>query len=208
MENKNFAYCRCSIDKSSVARQVEAFKKIGIEERDIYIDFKSGKDFDREQYQLLKKILRENDTLFIKSVDRLGRNYSMIATEWNDITKNIKANIVVLDMPLLDTRQKKDLLGTFINDLILQILSYVAEQERSFIRSRQREGLDIVMKTGKTKTGNPLGRPRVNKPDNFDEVVNCWINGEITAVRACKELNMSKPVFYRMIKNNNIKKKG
>lgn len=208
MENKNFAYCRCSIDKSSVARQVEAFKKIGIEERDIYIDFKSGKDFDREQYQLLKKILRENDTLFIKSVDRLGRNYSMIATEWNDITKNIKANIVVLDMPLLDTRQKKDLLGTFINDLILQILSYVAEQERAFIRSRQREGLDIVMKTGKTKTGNPLGRPRVNKPYNFDEVVNYWINGEITAVRACKELNMSKPVFYRMIKNNNIKKKG
>lgn len=208
MENKNFAYCRCSIDKSSVARQVEAFKKIGIEERDIYIDFKSGKNFDREQYQLLKKILRENDTLFIKSVDRLGRNYSMIATEWNDITKNIKANIVVLDMPLLDTRQKKDLLGTFINDLIFQILSYVAEQERTFIRSRQREGLDIVMKTGKTKTGNPLGRPRVNKPDNFDEVVNYWINGEITAVRACNELNMSKPVFYRMIKNNNIKKKG
>lgn len=208
MENKNFAYCRCSSDNQSIQRQVEAFNKVGIDERDIYIDQKSGKDFDREQYQLLKKILRENDTLFIKSVDRLGRNYSMIATEWNDITKNIKANIVVLDMPLLDTRQKKDLLGTFINDLILQILSYVAEQERSFIRSRQREGLDIVMKTGKTKTGNPLGRPRVNKPDNFDEVVNYWINGEITAVRACKELNMSKPVFYRMIKNNNIKKKG
>lgn len=208
MENKNFAYCRCSIDKSSVARQVEAFKKIGIEERDIYIDFKSGKDFDREQYQLLKKILRENDTLFIKSVDRLGRNYSMIATEWNDITKNIKANIVVLDMPLLDTRQKKDLLGTFINDLILQILSYVAEQERSFIRSRQREGLDIVMRTGITKTGNPLGRPRVQKPSNFDEIVDKWANGEITAVKACSELNMSKPVFYKMLKENKIEKKG
>ena len=208
MENKNFAYCRCSSDNQSIQRQVEAFKKAGIDERDIYIDQKSGKDFDREQYQLLKKILRENDTLFIKSVDRLGRNYSMIATEWNDITKNIKANIVVLDMPLLDTRQKKDLLGTFINDLILQILSYVAEQERSFIRSRQRDGLHIVMKTGNTKTGNPLGRPRVNKPNNFDEVVSNWVNGEITAVKACEELNMSKPVFYRMIKANNIKKKG
>ena len=136
MKKKKFAYGRVSSKGQNEARQLEAFKKYGIDERDIYIDKKSGKDFERDQYQLLKNNLREGDLLVIHSIDRLGRNYEMIVNEWKDITKNIKADIVVLDMPLLDTRQKKDLLGTFINDLILGILSYVAQTEREKIKTK------------------------------------------------------------------------
>jgi recombinase len=126
MSNRTFGYARVSSKDQNEARQSKTFKDYGIDDRDIYIDKKSGKDFEREQYQLLKNILREDYLLVIQSIDRLGRNYEMIVNEWKDITKNIKADIVVLDMPLLDTRQKKDLLGTFINDLILGLLSYVA----------------------------------------------------------------------------------
>ena len=200
MENRDYGYGRVSATSQNEARQIEAFKNLGILERDIYIDKKSGKDFDREQYKLLKNILRENDILFIKSIDRLGRNYEMIVNEWKDITKNIKADIVVIDMPLLDTRKKKDLLGTFINDLILQILSYVAEQERTYIKTRQREGIDIVLKTGKTKTGRPFGRPKIDKPDNFDEVINNWKNKKITAREAMKILNLKPNTFYNLVK--------
>ena len=202
MEKREYGYGRVSSTSQNEARQIEAFKNIGILERDIYIDKKSGKDFDREQYKLLKNILRENDTLFIKSIDRLGRNYEMIVNEWKDITKNIKADIVVIDMPLLDTRQKKDLLGTFINDLILQILSYVAEQERTYIKTRQREGIDLALKAGKTKTGRPFGRPKINKPDNFDEIVNEWRNKKITAREAMKLLNLKPNTFYNLVKDN------
>lgn len=119
MSSRIFGYGRVSSKAHNEARQLKAFKDYGIDDRDIYIDKKSGKDFEREQYQLLKNILREDDLLVIQSIDRLGRNYEMIVNEWKDITKNIKTDIVVLDMHLLDTRQKKDLLGTFINDLIL-----------------------------------------------------------------------------------------
>ena len=123
MKNKIFGYARVSSKEQNEERQIVAFKDYGIDERDIYIDKQSGKDFDREQYSILKHILRENDILVIKSIDKLGRNYNMIIDEWKDITKNIKADIVVIDMPLLDTTKNKDLLGTFISDLILQILS-------------------------------------------------------------------------------------
>lgn len=119
MNNKIFGYARVSSKEQNEERQVVAFKDINIDERDIYIDKQSGKDFNRTQYNTLKNILRENDLLVIKSIDRLGRSYSFIVKEWEDITKNIKANIFVIDMPLLDTRNSKDLLGTFINDLIL-----------------------------------------------------------------------------------------
>ena len=122
MKNKIFGYVRVSSKDQREDRQLIAFKEFGIDERDIYIDKQSGKDFNREQYNILKHILRENDVLVIKSIDRLGRNYNMIIDEWKDITKNIKADIVVVDMPLLDTRNNKDLLGTFISDLVLQIL--------------------------------------------------------------------------------------
>lgn len=126
MKSKVFGYARVSSKEQNEERQLVAFKEFGIDERDIYIDKQSGKDFNREQYSILKNILRENDLLVVKSIDRLGRNYNMIVDEWKDIVKNIKADIVVIDMPLLDTRNNKDLLGTFISDLVLQILSYVA----------------------------------------------------------------------------------
>lgn len=202
MENKIFGYARVSTKEQNEARQIKAFKDFGINERDIYIDKKSGKDFEREKYQLLKNILRADDLLVIDELDRLGRNYEMIFEEWKDITKNIKADIFVMDMPLLDTRQKKDLLGTFINDLILTILSYVAQVEREKIRSRQRDGINIYLETGKTKTGRPFGRPTIIKPDNFDDVVGRWKNKEITAREAMKQLNMKPNSFYKYVKSN------
>lgn len=203
MSSRKIGYGRVSSKSQNEARQVEAFKNYGIDLRDIYIDKKSGKDFEREQYQIVKKILRENDLLVIHSIDRLGRNYEMIVNEWKDITKNIKADIVVLDMPLLDTRQKKDLLGTFINDLILQLLSYVAQTEREKINTRQREGIDVALKYG-TKTGNPFGRPKISKPDNFEEVIKEWKNKKITAREAMKLLNLKPNTFYCMVKENEV----
>lgn len=204
MENKIFGYARVSSKEQNEARQIKAFKDFGIHERDIYIDKKSGKDFEREKYQLLKNILRENDLLVIDELDRLGRNYELIFEEWKDITKNIKADIFVMDMPLLDTRQKKDLLGTFINDLILTILSYVAQVERDKIRSRQRDGINIYLETGKTKTGRPFGRPTIIKPNNFDEVVANWRNKKITAREAMRQLNMKPNSFYKYVKEVDI----
>lgn len=199
MSSRKFGYARVSSKDQNEARQLLAFKEFGIDDRDIYIDKKSGKDFEREQYQLLKNILREGDLLVIHSIDRLGRNYEMIVNEWKDITKNIKADIVVLDMPLLDTRQKRDLLGTFINDLILGLLSYVAQTEREKIKTRQREGIDIALKNG-TKTGKPFGRPKIEKPDNFNVIVNEWKNKKITAREAMNLLNLKPNTFYGFVK--------
>lgn len=201
MKNKKFGYGRVSSKDQNEIRQLLAFKEQGIDERDIYIDKKSGKDFEREQYQTLKNILREGDLLVIHSIDRLGRNYEQIVEEWKDITKNIKADILVLDMKeLLDTRQKKDLLGTFINDLILGILSYVAQNEKERINKRQMEGIMAYKKTGITKTGRPYGRPTIIKPDNFDEVIRSWKNKEITAREAMRQLNMKPNSFYKYVK--------
>ena len=195
MKNKIFGYVRVSSKEQNEDRQLIAFKDFGIDERDIYIDKQSGKDFNREQYNILKHILRENDVLVIKSIDRLGRNYNMIIDEWKDITKNIKADIVVLDMPLLDTRNNKDLLGTFIIDLILQILSYVAEQERTFIRQRQKEGI-AAAKNNNVK----FGRPKIEKPQNFDIVVNKWKNKEIKTKEAIEILGLKPNTFYNLVK--------
>lgn len=195
MKNKIFGYVRVSSKEQNEDRQLIAFKEFGIDERDIYIDKQSGKDFNREQYNVLKHILRENDVLVIKSIDRLGRNYNMIIDEWKGITKNIKADIVVLDMPLLDTRNNKDLLGTFISDLILQILSYVAEQERTFIRQRQKEGI-AASKNNNVK----FGRPKIEKPQNFDIVVNKWKNKEIKTKEAIEILGLKPNTFYNLVK--------
>ena len=195
MKNKIFGYARVSSKDQNEERQLVAFKEYGIDERDIYIDKQSGKDFNREQYSILKNVLRENDLLVIKSIDRLGRNYNMIIEEWKDITKNIKADIVVIDMPLLDTRNNKDLLGTFISDLVLQILSYVAEQERSFIKQRQKEGIE----NAKNK-GIKFGRPRIEKPSNFDMVVNKWKNKELKSKEAMEILGLKPNSFYNLLK--------
>ncbi len=195
MKNKIFGYARVSSKEQNEERQIVAFKDYGIDERDIYIDKQSGKDFDREQYNILKHILRENDILVIKSIDRLGRNYNMIIDEWKDITKNIKADIVVIDMPLLDTTKNKDLLGTFISDLILQILSYVAEQERTFIKQRQKEGISTAM-----NKGIKFGRPTIEKPQNYDIVVSKWKNKEIRTKEAIEQLGLKPSTFYNMVK--------
>ena len=195
MKNKIFGYARVSSKEQNEERQIIAFKDYGIDERDIYIDKQSGKDFNREQYNILKHILRENDILVIKSIDRLGRNYNMIIDEWKDITKNIKADIVVIDMPLLDTTKNKDLLGTFISDLILQILSYVAEQERTFIKQRQKEGITTAM-----NKGIKFGRPTIEKPQNYDIVVKKWMNKEIRTKEAIEQLGLKPSTFYNMIK--------
>lgn len=197
MNNKIFGYARVSSKEQNEERQLVAFKELGIDERDIYIDKQSGRDFNRKQFNILKNVLRENDLLVIKSIDRLGRNYNMIIDEWKDITKNIKADILVIDMPLLDTRNNKDLLGTFISDLVLQILSYVAEQERTFIKQRQKEGISNAL-----NNGVKFGRPKIEKPQNFDNVVSMWKNKEIKGKEAMQLLGLKPNTFYSMIKEN------
>lgn len=196
MKNKIFGYARVSSKEQNEDRQLVAFKEYGIEERDIYIDKQSGKDFDRKQYNVLKNVLRENDLLVIKSIDRLGRNYNMIVDEWKDIVKNIKADIVVIDIPLLDTRNNKDLLGTFISDLVLQILSYVAEQERNFIKQRQKEGISSAK-----SNGIKFGRPKIEKPSNYDDVIKLWKNKKIKSKEAMKMLGLKPNTFYNLLKN-------
>ena len=195
MKNKIFGYVRVSSKEQKEDRQLIAFKEFGINERDIYIDKQSGKDFNREQYSILKNVLRENDLLVIKSIDRLGRNYNMIIDEWKDITKNIKADIVVIDMPLLDTRNNKDLLGTFISDLVLQILSYVAEQERRFIKQRQKEGISNAI-----NNGVKFGRPKIEKPNNYDDVIKLWKNKKIKSKEAMEMLGLKPNTFYNLLK--------
>jgi DNA invertase Pin-like site-specific DNA recombinase len=170
-------------------------KKMEIDPRDIFIDKQSGKDFDRVQYQLLKRIMRKGDVLYIYSLDRFGRNKEEILQEWNDITKNIQADIVVLDMPLLDTTQFKDSLGTFIADLVLQILSWMAEEERERIRKRQREGIDLALQNGVA-----FGRPKATVTQEFKDVYKRWKSGELTAVSAMQEIGMKKTTFYKLVR--------
>lgn len=194
MTNKQFFYGRVSSKEQNEERQLVAARDFGINERDIYIDKKSGKDFDREQYMLLKQQLREGDLLVILSIDRLGRNYDQIITEWRDII-NLGCDIVVIDMPLLDTRDKDDgLTKRFISDLFLQILSYVSEQERLNIRSRQRQGIEIAKAQGKYKGRKPIA------VENFKEIYEQWKNGDITARKAMEMLNLKSNTFYRRVK--------
>ncbi|MBD9009292.1 MAG: recombinase family protein [Clostridiales bacterium] len=195
MTNKQFFYGRVSTKEQNADRQIKAAKDFGIDDRDIYIDKKSGKDFDREQYQILKGQLREGDLLVILSIDRLGRNYDQIIAEWRDII-SLGCDIVVLDMPILDTRNTDGgLTKRFISDLFLQILSYVSEQERENIRSRQRQGIEIARSLGKYKGRKPIDVP------NFQEVYTEWRRGSITARKAMELLGGIKPnTFYRRVK--------
>ena len=193
--NRTYGYGRVSSKSQNEARQIKALTDSGVDENFIFIDKQSGKDFNREQYQILKHALRENDLLVIQSIDRLGRNYEMIVEEWRTITRDIKADIQVLDMPLLDTRLKKDLLGTFINDLILGLLSYVAHTEREKIKTRQQEGIEVAR-----LKGVKFGRKRINKPDNWNEVMMKWKNNEITARQAMKLLELKQTTFYKLLR--------
>lgn len=196
MENRKFGYIRVSTKDQNEGRQFDAMINMGINERDIYMDKQSGKNFDRPQYQLLKRIIRKGDVLYIHSLDRFGRNKEEILKEWNDLTKNLEADIVVMDMPLLDTTQYKDSLGTFIADLVLQILSWMAEEDRNRIRKSQREGIDTAL-----KNGVKFGRPKIEVSDEFVEIYNRWKAKEITAVRAMQQLGLKKTTFYKLVNN-------
>ena len=195
MENRKFGYIRVSSKDQNEGRQLEAMRKIGINERDIYLDKQSGKNFERANYQLLKRIIRKGDILYIHSLDRFGRNKEEILQEWNDLTKNIEADIVVLDMPLLDTTQYKDSMGTFIADLVLQILSWMAEEERERIRKRQREGIDLAL-----QNGIQFGRTPVVVSEEFKEVYRKWKAKELTAVEAMQEAGVKKTSFYKLVR--------
>lgn len=201
MDTRKFGYVRVSSKEQNEARQLEHLKQY-VDERDIFIDKQSGKDFKREQYQLLKRMLRTNDVLYIHSLDRFGRSKNDILKEWNDITKIIGADIIVLDMPLLDTTTHKDSLGTFISDLVLQILSWIAEDERERIKTRQREGIDAAQ-----KNGVKFGRPSIQITDTFIEAYKQWKKGDIKAVEAMKECNLKKSTFYKLVKEYERKQK-
>ena len=196
MTVKTFGYCRISTTEQKEDRQLEAMLGLGINERDIFIDKCSGKDFERPQYQALKLQLREGDILVIKSIDRLGRNYKQICDEWRNITRDIKANIKVIDMPVLDTTRTEGLIGEVISDIVLQLLSYVAEQERAFIKQRQAEGIQIAKEKGKR-----LGKPPIQYPDKWKKINTIWKSGNITAREAMKRMNLKPTSFYKLAKN-------
>jgi DNA invertase Pin-like site-specific DNA recombinase len=194
-EKKIYGYVRVSSKDQNEDRQMIAMRDINIPERNIFTDKQSGKDFERPMYKKMLKKLKENDVLYIKSIDRLGRNYEEILEQWRIITKEKKIDIVVIDMPLLDTRREKNLLGTFIADLVLQILSYVSETERETTKQRQREGIEAA----KLK-GVQFGRPSKDYPDNWETLVEKYENGEISAKDAAHECDITASTFYRRVK--------
>ncbi len=192
----NYGYIRVSTAQQHIDRQLDALLENGIEQNNIYIDYESGKDFNRTNYKKLIKKLKKNDLVIIKSIDRLGRNYNMIIDEWSLITKVKEAHIMVIDMPLLDTRIKGDsLVGKFISDIVLQVLSFVAQNERETMKSRQAEGI----RTAKAR-GVKFGRPRIKLPDDFENIVKQYLNKEITNKKACEILGMTRGTFFRYIK--------
>lgn len=194
MKRNIYGYARVSSKDQCEDRQLLALKEFGVVERNIYTDKISGKNFNRPQYHRLMKKLKQGDVVVILSIDRLGRNYDEIQNQWRIITKEKQADIVVLDMPLLDTRksQNNDLTGTFIADLVLQILAYVAQIERENIKQRQKEGIHAAK-----CRGVQFGRPRKNIPDNFDDVKGKWEKSEINSRRAAQILGISQNTFLR-----------
>ena len=190
-----YGYARVSSKDQNEARQIIALSQFPVKKENIYIDKFSGKDFDRPKYSELIKIFKEQDILVIKEIVRLGRNYEEILEQWRVITKEIKADIVVLDMPLLDTRTRKEnLTGTFIADLVLQILSYVAETERQSIKQRQREGIEAAK-----KRGVKFGRPCIPIPEEFYDLKEKWLNKKITSREAATTINVSQDTFLRWV---------
>lgn len=186
-----YGYIRVSSRDQNEDRQRIALREAGVEEQDIFLDKQSGKDFNRPQYKKLLRKLKKDDLLYIKSIDRLGRNYEEIQTQWRVLTKEKSIDIVVLDMPLLDTRRGKDLMGTFLSDIVLQVLSFVAESERTNIHQRQAEGIA----TAKAK-GVKFGRPPLPLPDNFDEIHKAWRSKKMTLKEAAKACEMPEGTFY------------
>ena len=192
MDGNTYGYVRVSSRDQNEQRQLIAMAQFGVPEEHIFLDKQSGKDFDRPQYKRLLRRLKAGDLLYVMSIDRLGRNYEEIQNQWRRLTKEIGVDICVLDMPLLDTRQGKELMGTFIADMVLQILSFVAQSERENIRKRQRQGIDAAK-----QRGVQFGRPRKPLPENFDAVRLRWERGEITGKAAARECSLSMTTFRR-----------
>ena len=186
-----YGYIRVSSKDQKEDRQQIALKEVGVERLNIYVDKQSGKDFNRPQYKKMLRKLKKDDLLYIKSIDRLGRNYEEILQQWRILTKEKGVDIVVLDMPLLDTRRGKDLMGTFLSDIVLQVLSFVAENERTNIKQRQSEGIAAAK-----AQGIKFGRPPLPLPDNFYEVHKAWRSKKITLKQAAEACNMSVGTFY------------
>ncbi|MGN0764522.1 MAG: recombinase family protein [Aristaeellaceae bacterium] len=194
MANTVYGYVRVSTRDQHEARQMMAMEAFGVDRSNIYLDKQSGKDFNRPQYRRLMRRLGKDDILVVKSIDRLGRNYDEIIEQWRCITKEKQAAIVVLDMPLLDTRQGRDLTGTLIADIVLQLLSYVAQTEREFIRRRQAEGIAAARARGVR-----FGAPPKEKPAAFAALAQAWRQGEISSRRAAEQLRVSHPTFLRWV---------
>ena len=189
----NYGYARVSSKEQNEQRQMIALTAFGIAKKNIYMDKQSGKDFNRPQYKKLLRKMKKDDLLYIKSIDRLGRNYSEILEQWRILTKEKGIDMVVLDMPLLDTRRGKDLMGTFLSDIVLQVLSFVAENERTNIRQRQAEGIAAAKARGVR-----FGRPPKPLPENFHHLYQQWKNGKITGTAAAKLCGMPLSTFrYR-----------
>ena len=186
-----YGYIRVSSKDQKEDRQQIALKEVGVELQNIYLDKQSGKDFNRPQYKKMLRKLKKDDLLYIKSIDRLGRNYEEILQQWRILTKEKGVDIVVLDMPLLDTRRGKDLMGTFLSDIVLQVLSFVAENERTNIKQRQAEGIAAAK-----AQGIKFGRPPLPLPDNFYEVHKAWRSKKITLKQAAAACNMPVGTFY------------
>ena len=187
---RNYGYVRVSTKDQNEDRQIIAMREVGVSEKNIYMDKQSGKDFKRKQYKRLVRKMKKDDLLYIKSIDRLGRNYEEIIKQWRYLTKEKRIDIIVLDMPLLDTRRGKDLMGTFLSDIVLQVLSFVAENERSNIRQRQAEGIAAAK-----ARGVKFGRPPKPLPENFHTIYQRWRNGKITGTKAAEECNMPITTF-------------
>lgn len=195
MENTIYGYVRVSSTDQNEDRQMIALSEVGVLKKNIFMDKMSGKDFERPQYQKLLKKLKPDDLLYVLSIDRLGRNYEEIQKQWRIITKEKNVDVCVIDMPLLDTRQGKDLMGTFIADLVLQILSFVAQSERENIKKRQAEGIAAA----KAK-GVRFGRPEKNVPDNFGSLIKQWELKKLPLPEVLKQCNMSEATFYRRLR--------
>ncbi len=201
---KNYGYIRVSTEDQNEDRKVFEIKEMAIPAGNIFMDKQSGKDFDRPQYRKLVRKLKKDDLLYVKSIDRLGRNYGEILEQWRILTKEKGIDIVVLDMPLLDTRRGKDLMGTFLSDIVLQVLSFVAENERRSIHQRQAEGIAAAKARGVR-----FGRPQKELPDNFIWLVREWENKKISISYVLENCNVSKATFYRHLhKLRQIEKKN
>jgi len=196
MANTTYGYVRVSSKDQNEARQIIAMREFGVAEKCIFLDKQSGKDFNRPQYRKLIRKLKKGDALVIKSIDRLGRNYDEIIEQWRLITKEKEADIIVLDMPLLDTRQGRDLTGTLIADIVLQLLSYVAQTEREFIRRRQAEGIAAAKANGVKFGAQPMARPT-----DYPEKLARWQRGEISAREAARQIGVTHKTFLKWVRN-------